>query len=121
MISKEETQHIAKLARLGLSESEIEKYQKDLSAILGYVDKLKSADIGEAAALAHSTAAENVLREDEAIPRPEQKTRRLREAFSEQKDGCLKVKAILWNLELKSGKNTTAFYILNYGVKKFNN
>ncbi|NCB08100.1 MAG: aspartyl/glutamyl-tRNA amidotransferase subunit C, partial [Bacteroidia bacterium] len=50
MLSKEETQHIAKLARLGLSESEIEKYQKDLSAILGYVDKLKSADIGEAAA-----------------------------------------------------------------------
>ena len=95
MISKEETQHIAKLARLGLSEAEIEKYQKDLSAILGYVDKLKSADIGKAAALAHSTAAENVLREDEAILRPEQKTRRLREAFSEQKDGCLKVKAIL--------------------------
>ena len=95
MISKEETQHIAKLARLGLSESEIEKYQKDLSAILGYVDKLKSAGIGEAAALAHSTAAENVLREDEAILRPEQKTRRLREAFSEQKGDCLKVKAIL--------------------------
>jgi len=95
MLSKEETQHIAKLARLGLSESEIEKYQKDLSAILDYVDKLKEADVGGIDALARSTAAENVLREDEAIPRPEQKTRRLREAFSDQKDGCLKVKAIL--------------------------
>ncbi len=39
MLSKEETQHIAKLARLGLSESEIEKYQKDLSAILDFQTK----------------------------------------------------------------------------------
>ena len=53
MLSKEETQHIAKLARLGLSESEIEKYQKDLSAILDYVDKLKEADVGGIDALAH--------------------------------------------------------------------
>jgi len=95
MISKEETQHIAKLARLGLSEVEIEKYQKDLSAILDYVDKLKEADVDGIDALAHSTPAENVLRGDEAVPQPEQKTRRLREAFSEQKNDCLKVKAIL--------------------------
>ncbi|MGA2417882.1 MAG: Asp-tRNA(Asn)/Glu-tRNA(Gln) amidotransferase subunit GatC [Candidatus Staskawiczbacteria bacterium] len=43
MISKEEVQHIAKLARLELTEKEIEKMQKDLSAILDYFELLKRA------------------------------------------------------------------------------
>ena len=43
MISKEEVEHIAKLARLELTEKEIEKMQKDLSAILDYFDLLKNA------------------------------------------------------------------------------
>jgi aspartyl/glutamyl-tRNA(Asn/Gln) amidotransferase C subunit len=43
MISKEEVQHIAKLARLELTEKEVEKMQKDLSAILDYFDLLKRA------------------------------------------------------------------------------
>ena len=43
MISKDEVQHIAKLARLELTEKEIEKMQKDLSEILGYFDLLKKA------------------------------------------------------------------------------
>lgn len=41
MISKEEVKHIAKLARLELTEKEIEKMQKDLSAILDYFNLLK--------------------------------------------------------------------------------
>jgi aspartyl/glutamyl-tRNA(Asn/Gln) amidotransferase C subunit len=43
MISKEEVQNIAKLARLELTEKEIEKIQKDLSAILDYFNLLKKA------------------------------------------------------------------------------
>ncbi|MDP2664107.1 MAG: Asp-tRNA(Asn)/Glu-tRNA(Gln) amidotransferase subunit GatC, partial [bacterium] len=45
MISKEEVKHIAKLARLGLSDKEIGKFQKDLSSILDYVEKLKKVDV----------------------------------------------------------------------------
>ena len=41
MISKDEVKHIAKLARLELTEKEVEKMQKDLSEILGYFDLLK--------------------------------------------------------------------------------
>ena len=41
MISKEQVKHIAKLARLSLSEAEILKFQKELSSILDYVDQLK--------------------------------------------------------------------------------
>ena len=43
MISKEEVEHIAKLARLELSDKETEKMQKDLSAILDYFNLLKKA------------------------------------------------------------------------------
>ncbi len=43
MISKEEVEHIAKLARLELTESEVKKMQKDLSAILDYFNLLKKA------------------------------------------------------------------------------
>lgn len=43
MISKEEVKHIAKLCRLDLTEQEIEKMQKDMSAVLDYFDLLKKA------------------------------------------------------------------------------
>ena len=43
MITKEEVERIAKLARLELTEKEIEKIQKDLSAILDYFNLLKKA------------------------------------------------------------------------------
>lgn len=41
MISKEEIKHIAKLSRLELTEQEIEKMQKDISAVLDYFELLK--------------------------------------------------------------------------------
>lgn len=43
MISKEEVKHIAKLARLELTDEEITKMQTDMSAILDYFDLLKRA------------------------------------------------------------------------------
>ena len=42
MISREEVEHIAKLARLELTEVEVKKMQKDLSAILDYFNLLKN-------------------------------------------------------------------------------
>jgi len=45
MISQEDTKHMAKLARLGLKETEIKKSQKDLSSILDYFNSLKTVDV----------------------------------------------------------------------------
>ena len=45
MLSKEEVINIAKLARLDLTEKEIEKMQKDLAGILDYIDQLNKVDI----------------------------------------------------------------------------
>jgi len=54
MISKEEVQHIAKLARLGLTEKEIKKFQKELSSILDYIEKLKEVDVSSIEPTSHS-------------------------------------------------------------------
>lgn len=95
MISKREVQHIAKLARLGLADKEIGKYQKDLSAILDYMEKLKEVDVSGVEPMSHSVLVENVIRKDEISQKPEsQKTRKLIDLMPETKEGYLKVKSI---------------------------
>ena len=44
-LSKEEIQHIAKLARLDLTEQELLKYGGQLSNVLNYIDQLKEVDV----------------------------------------------------------------------------
>ena len=63
MISKEEVKHIAKLARLGLSEKETEKFQKELSSILDYIEKLKEVDVSGVPEMTHAVETKNVFRE----------------------------------------------------------
>jgi len=93
MISKEEVQHIAKLARLGLSDKEIEKNRKELSKILDYVEKLKEVDVSQIEPASHSVKVENVMREDESsgskFPSSE-----LIEMAPDKKDEFIKVKSI---------------------------
>jgi len=94
MISKEETEHIAKLARLGLSESDVAKYQKELSAILGYVDKLKEVDVEGVKPFTHSVDISNVLRSDVKIERTAKDSDNLKKQMPEAKDGYLKVRSV---------------------------
>jgi len=96
MISKEEVKHIAKLARLGLTEKEIERFQKELSSILDYVEQLKKADISKAEAISHAFKIENIVREDrirENRIKPE--GQKLVEMAPESKNKYIKVKSIL--------------------------
>lgn len=95
MISKEEVQHIAKLARLGLTEKEIEKFQKELSSILDYFQKLKEVDISEVKFEAKPTKIEEAARQDIEIPKPKiEISKKLLELTPEIKSGYLKVKSI---------------------------
>ncbi|NCO80265.1 Asp-tRNA(Asn)/Glu-tRNA(Gln) amidotransferase subunit GatC [bacterium] len=95
MISEEEVQHIAKLARLGLTEKELGRFQKELSAILNYIEKLKEVDISGVEPTSHSIEMENVMREDEEKGKLKTKNKKLLELVPETKDGYLKVKSIL--------------------------
>ena len=63
-LSKDEIQHIAKLARLELTDAELEKYGGQLSAVLNYIDQLKEVDVKGVLPTAQVTGLENVLRED---------------------------------------------------------
>ncbi len=95
MITKEEVQHIAKLARLGLTDKEIEKYQRELSSILDYIEKLREAEVEIVELTSHSALVENVMRSDEESEKLKAKNEKLMELAPETKDGYLKVKSIL--------------------------
>jgi aspartyl-tRNA(Asn)/glutamyl-tRNA(Gln) amidotransferase subunit C len=92
MLSKEEVQHIAKLARLGLSEEEIERFQKELSSILDYVEKLKEVDISGVEPASHAVKVENVVRKD--VVNPSEGGQKLLNLAPDKKDGFLKVKSV---------------------------
>ena len=94
MLSKEETEHIAKLARLGLGAEEIAKYQKDLSAILGYIEKLQEVDIEGVKPFTHSIEIANVGRPDVKRERGKEEVQKLTSQMPQIKDGYLKVKSI---------------------------
>jgi aspartyl-tRNA(Asn)/glutamyl-tRNA(Gln) amidotransferase subunit C len=68
MIDREQVLHVAKLARLKLTEEEVERMSGELSAILEHVDNINELDLEGVEPTAHVVPLENVLRADE--PRP---------------------------------------------------
>ena len=67
-ITREEVLHVAKLARLELSEDEIERLTGELSAILEAVSKVSELDLSDVPPTSHPLAVVNAWDEDE--PRP---------------------------------------------------
>ncbi len=63
-ISKETVSHVALLSRLELKEGEIELYQKQLSRILEYVEKLSEVNTNDVEPTSHVLFLNNVFRED---------------------------------------------------------
>jgi len=72
MLSKEEIEHIAMLARLSLSEEEKELFGAQLRSILDYMEKLNELDTEHIEPTSHVLSISNVMREDApgySIPR----------------------------------------------------
>ena len=67
-VTKKDVEHVAKLARLGLSEEEKELFTKQLSQILGLADSLKKINTKDVAPTSHAIPMKNVLRVDKVIP-----------------------------------------------------
>jgi aspartyl-tRNA(Asn)/glutamyl-tRNA(Gln) amidotransferase subunit C len=70
-ISKEEVEHVAKLARLAVSEEEKENFSRQLSEILTYVGKLNELDTSKIEPTSHVLDLSNVFRDDvvrESLP-----------------------------------------------------
>jgi aspartyl-tRNA(Asn)/glutamyl-tRNA(Gln) amidotransferase subunit C len=68
MLSIEQVKHIAKLARLGITDAEADKFAKQLSNILGYVDLLNEVNVDGVELTSQVTGLQNVMREDTVKP-----------------------------------------------------
>ena len=67
-ISREEVLHVARLARLELSDEEVERFGGQLSAILDAVGKVSELDLDDVPPTSHPLDLVNVFGED--VPRP---------------------------------------------------
>lgn len=65
MLSKEEVLHIATLARLGVDETEIDKFRQQLSNIMENFEVLKQVDTTDVPPTAQAVPLQNVFRQDE--------------------------------------------------------
>ncbi len=67
-ITRDEVLHVARLARLELTDDEVAKFQEQLSEILEAVSKVSELDLSDVPPTAHPLAIENAWRDD--VPRP---------------------------------------------------
>ena len=67
-ITREEVLHVAQLARLELSDEEVERFRDQLSAIIEAVSKVSELDLADVAPTSHPLEIANAWAEDE--PRP---------------------------------------------------
>ncbi|MGH2965178.1 MAG: Asp-tRNA(Asn)/Glu-tRNA(Gln) amidotransferase subunit GatC [Solirubrobacterales bacterium] len=89
MIDREQVLHVARLARLALSEEEIERMSRELPAILEHVERMNELDLEGVEPTSHVVALENVLRADE--PRPSWDRDRILEGAPDPSDGAFRV------------------------------
>ena len=70
MIDREQVLHVARLARLELSDEEVDRMAGELSGILEHVDRIAALDLDDVEPTTHVVALENVLRPDEPGAEP---------------------------------------------------
>jgi aspartyl-tRNA(Asn)/glutamyl-tRNA(Gln) amidotransferase subunit C len=96
VIDKEQVKKIAELARLEIEDDKLDKFSKDLSSILGYVEELNSVDVSDVDPTLSAVVEKNVFREDgEPDPQDLEMTKKLLDLAPASEDGYIKVKAIL--------------------------
>ena len=93
-LTKEEIQHIALLARLGLTDEEVEKYSDQLSSILDYIEQLKEVDTEGVEPTAQVTGLENVMREDEIQDCDKEVREKLISLAPESEDDLIKTRSV---------------------------
>ena len=92
-LSYEQVRHIAWLARLGLSDEEVERYSLQLSNILENIEILQQVDTANVLPATHTIPLQNVLRKDdvaESYPQSE-----VLSNAPNQAEKCFQVQAIL--------------------------
>lgn len=93
MLSQDDVKKIALLARIHLSDEELEKFARELSTVLDYVAELQSIDVEGVEEVSQVTGLVNVQRKDEVLVT--EVRQELLATAPETKDDYIKVKAIL--------------------------
>jgi aspartyl-tRNA(Asn)/glutamyl-tRNA(Gln) amidotransferase subunit C len=65
MIDRDQVLHVARLARLRVTEEEIERMSRDLSSVLDHIEKISELDLDGVPPTTHVIEVENVMRPDE--------------------------------------------------------
>jgi aspartyl-tRNA(Asn)/glutamyl-tRNA(Gln) amidotransferase subunit C len=89
VIDREQVLHVAKLARLHLTDEEVERMASELSTVLDHVDRISELDLDGVEPTSHVIALANVLRSDE--PRPSWPRERVLEPAPDQAEGAFRV------------------------------
>lgn len=92
MITKEDVKHVAKLARLELTEEEIDKYSTQLGSILEYVQQMNEVDTTGIEPMPHAIPVTNVMRDD--VVKYEQTKEELMKNAPYEEDGFFRVPKI---------------------------
>ena len=94
-LSIDEIKDIALLGRIGITEEEATIYQKDLSSVLHYFDKLQELDTDGVEEIGHITGMTDVYRIDRVEEMDETGKQLTMENVRDTQDGYIKVKSIL--------------------------
>ncbi len=92
-ITIKDVEHVAKLARLQLSEAEKEQFTEQLNAILQYAEQLNGLDTDDVPPTSHAMPLVNVMREDAS--RPSLPIDKVLLNAPDEEDGQFKVPAVL--------------------------
>jgi len=68
LLTPEEVEHVALLARLEMTDEERERFTSQLNSILEHFEQLRQVDTTGVPPMSHAIAMSNVLREDEPTP-----------------------------------------------------
>jgi len=94
MLTSEQVDHIAKLARLTLTDAERELFAKQMSSILEWVGTLSAVDTDNVEPMQHVAKIANVFGADEPLPADPNVRAALLALFPEKEQDLLKVKAV---------------------------
>jgi aspartyl-tRNA(Asn)/glutamyl-tRNA(Gln) amidotransferase subunit C len=89
VIDRDQVLHVARLARLRLSDDEVGRMTSELSTILDHIEKIEELDLDDVEPTSHVVEVENVLREDE--PRPSWPRERILEGAPDVAEGGFRV------------------------------
>ena len=96
-ITEEDVKHVAKLAKLEISDKSITHFTEQMDAIMHMVEQLDELDTENVPVMVHGLRTYNVMREDKAVPGTDREL--LFKNVKEEKDGLIKVPAIMDNGE----------------------